>query len=234
RYTARHIDASCGPDADGASPQLRRRPVGSARGRRVEAQSPVRGPTLGVFFWTVIRNSVFDCVFLNRSSSSSSACCCSREPSTRRSFHMIASSSRPISSSSRRVADALTFTAGKIRLSARLRGTRRSVCLVTLLYTKLSCYISHHVSTSPLHRWASTLWSVRMSARLRLNTSSISTVPLYTTKITSSIFDPVSTSAEGRMVSDPPCSMLRAAPKNRLGGYSAEASTPPERIRPEA
>src|SRR5699024_11852861 len=53
-------------------------------------------------------------------------------------------------------------------------------------------------------------------------------------KITSSIFEPVSTSAEARMVSEPPCSMLRAAPKKRLGGYSAEASTPPERIRPEA
>ena len=35
------------------------------------------------------------------------------------------------------------------------------------------------------------------------------------------------------MVSEPPPSMLRAAPKNRLGFCSALASTPPERILPE-
>ena len=34
-------------------------------------------------------------------------------------------------------------------------------------------------------------------------------------------------------MSDPPFSMLRAAPKKRLGGYSADASTPPVRTRPE-
>jgi hypothetical protein len=28
--------------------------------------------------------------------------------------------------------------------------------------------------------------------------------------------------------------MLRAAPKNRFGGYSALESTPPDRIRPDA
>ena len=43
-------------------------------------------------------------------------------------------------------------------------------------------------------------------------------VPLNSSKMTSSILDPVSTSAVARMVSDPPCSMLRAAPKNRFGG----------------
>gem|GEM_PF-3823930 len=36
------------------------------------------------------------------------------------------------------------------------------------------------------------------------------------------------------MVSEPPFSMLRAAPKNFLGGYSAAESTPPERMRPDA
>ena len=36
------------------------------------------------------------------------------------------------------------------------------------------------------------------------------------------------------MVSDPPFSMLRAAPKKRLGRWRALASTPPERILPEA
>ena len=35
------------------------------------------------------------------------------------------------------------------------------------------------------------------------------------------------------MVSDPPSSMLRAAPKNRFGLWSAFESTPPERILPE-
>src|SRR5699024_8953830 len=77
---------------------LRRRPVlGTGAGGD---QSVLRPPTLGVFFWTVIRNSVFDWVFFTRSMSSSSACCCSREPSTRRSFHLMASSSLPISASS--------------------------------------------------------------------------------------------------------------------------------------
>ena len=36
--------------------------------------------------------------------------------------------------------------------------------------------------------------------------------------MTSSIFEPVSTSAVAMMVSDPPFSMFRAAPKNRFGG----------------
>ena len=57
-------------------------------------------------------------------------------------------------------------------------------------------------------------------------------VPLNSSKITSSIFEPVSTSAEARMVSEPPSSTLRAAPKNFLGGYSAPESTPPDMMRP--
>ena len=59
-------------------------------------------------------------------------------------------------------------------------------------------------------------------------------VPLNSSKITSSIREPVSTSAVARMVSEPPSSMLRAAPKKRFGGYSAVESTPPDRMRPEA
>ena len=43
-------------------------------------------------------------------------------------------------------------------------------------------------------------------------------VPLNSSKITSSMRDPVSTSAVARIVSDPPFSMLRAAPKKRFGG----------------
>ena len=36
------------------------------------------------------------------------------------------------------------------------------------------------------------------------------------------------------MVREPPFSMLRAAPRNRFGGYNAVESIPPDRIRPEA
>jgi hypothetical protein len=42
----------------------------------------------------------------------------------------------------------------------------------------------------------------------------------------------VSTNAVARMVSEPPSSTLRAAPKNFFGGYSAPASMPPDRMRP--
>ena len=52
--------------------------------------------------------------------------------------------------------------------------------------------------------------------------------------MTSSIFEPVSISAVAKMVSDPPPSILRAAPKKRLGRCKALASTPPDRILPEA
>ena len=44
---------------------------------------------------------------------------------------------------------------------------------------------------------------------------------------------PVSISAVAMMVSEPPSSMLRAAPKKRFGRWSAFESTPPERIFPE-
>jgi hypothetical protein len=59
-------------------------------------------------------------------------------------------------------------------------------------------------------------------------------VPLNSSKMTSSIFEPVSISAVAMIVSEPPSSMLRAAPKNRFGGYSAAESIPPDRTRPEA
>ena len=59
-------------------------------------------------------------------------------------------------------------------------------------------------------------------------------VPLNSSKITSSILEPVSTRADAIIVSEPPFSMFRAAPKNFFGGYRAAESTPPERIRPEA
>ncbi len=44
---------------------------------------------------------------------------------------------------------------------------------------------------------------------------------------------PVSISAVAMMVSEPPSSMLRAAPKNRFGFCSALESTPPESTLPE-
>jgi hypothetical protein len=51
--------------------------------------------------------------------------------------------------------------------------------------------------------------------------------------MTSSIRLPVSISAVAMMVSDPPSSMFRAAPKNRFGRCNALASTPPVRTLPE-
>ena len=71
-------------------------------------------------------------------------------------------------------------------------------------------------------------------AILRSNCISILPVPLNSSKITSSIFDPVSISAVAKMVKDPPPSILRAAPKNRFGRCNAFASTPPDKILPEA
>lgn len=59
-------------------------------------------------------------------------------------------------------------------------------------------------------------------------------VPLNSSKITSSIFEPVSMSAVAMIVSEPPFSMFRAAPKKRFGFCSAFASTPPVRILPDA
>ena len=75
---------------------------------------------------------------------------------------------------------------------------------------------------------------MRLSANLRFKISSMFPVPLNSSKITSSIFEPVSTSAVARIVSEPPFSTLRAAPKNFFGGYSAAESTPPDKIRPDA
>ena len=59
---------------------------------------------------------------------------------------------------------------------------------------------------------------MRLSASLRSRRISMLPVPLNSSKMTSSIREPVSTSAVARMVSEPPSSMLRAAPKNFLGG----------------
>ena len=79
----------------------------------------------------------------------------------------------------------------------------------------------------------SMLGYIRLLARKRSSCSSILPVPLNSSKITWSILEPVSIRAVARMVSEPPPSMLRAAPKNFLGFCRALASTPPERILPE-
>ncbi|MNE60398.1 hypothetical protein D3C80_1555400 [compost metagenome] len=59
-------------------------------------------------------------------------------------------------------------------------------------------------------------------------------VPLNSSKITSSILEPVSINAVAKMVNEPPFSILRAAPKKRFGLCNALASTPPDKILPEA
>ena len=66
------------------------------------------------------------------------------------------------------------------------------------------------------------------------NCISMLPVPLNSSKITSSILEPVSTKAVATMVNEPPFSMLRAAPKKRLGLCNALASIPPESTFPEA
>ena len=74
---------------------------------------------------------------------------------------------------------------------------------------------------------------IRLLANRRSNTNSILPVPLNSSKITSSILEPVSTRAVAMMVSDPPFSILRAAPKNCFGFCIALASTPPDNTLPE-
>ncbi|MNV84197.1 hypothetical protein D3C71_1780550 [compost metagenome] len=74
--------------------------------------------------------------------------------------------------------------------------------------------------------------NTRFSYRRRFRWISQLPVPLNSSKITSSMRLPVSTNAVAMMVSEPPSSTLRAAPKKRLGRCSAAASTPPESTLP--
>src|SRR5260221_8857334 len=74
---------------------------------------------------------------------------------------------------------------------------------------------------------------IRRSTRARSRWTSMLPVPLNSSKITSSMREPVSTRAVAMMLSEPPSSMLRAAPKKRLGRWSALESTPPESTLPE-
>ena len=73
---------------------------------------------------------------------------------------------------------------------------------------------------------------MRRLKRSRSSTISVLPVPLNSWKMISSIREPVSTSAVAMIVSDPPPSALRAAPKNRRGFSIVRASMPPERILP--
>ena len=101
-------------------------------------------------------------------------------------------------------------------------------------YIFLSCCGS--VSSSSLRvpeRVMSMAGKVRLSATLRSRMSSELPVPLNYSKITSSMREPVSISAVAMMVSEPPSSMLRAAPKKRFGRCSALASTPPVNTLPD-
>src|ERR1035438_1444637 len=73
----------------------------------------------------------------------------------------------------------------------------------------------------------------RLSTSLRSRWISRLPVPLNSSKMTSSMRLPVSMSEVAMMVSEPPSSMLRAAPKKRLGRCRALESTPPESTLPE-
>src|SRR5580704_8938005 len=75
--------------------------------------------------------------------------------------------------------------------------------------------------------------NTRLSISFRSRWISMLPVPLNSSKITSSMRLPVSMSAEATIVSEPPSSMLRAAPKKRFGRWRALESTPPESTLPE-
>src|SRR6187455_2794628 len=87
------------------------------------------------------------------------------------------------------------------------------------------------VSSSSLRvpeRVMSIAGKVRLSATFLSKISSELPVPLNSSKMTSSIRLPVSI-----RVSEPPSSMLRAAPKKRFGRCNALASTPPVSTLPD-
>ena len=106
----------------------------------------------------------------------------------------------------------------------------------TLRRTHTRCSSVSGISSSSL-RVPDLLMSMagktRLSTSLRSRWISQLPVPLNSSKMTSSMRLPVSTSAVAMMVSEPPSSMLRAAPKKRFGRCRALASTPPERTLPE-
>src|SRR5947209_5478410 len=108
--------------------------------------------------------------------------------------------------------------------------------LSTLRSTQTRCSSLSGISSSSL-RVPDLLMSMagktRLSTSLRSRWISQLPVPLNSSKMTSSMRLPVSTRAVAMMVSDPPSSMLRAAPKKRFGRCRALASIPPESTLPE-
>src|SRR5205085_10072703 len=102
----------------------------------------------------------------------------------------------------------------------------------TYIFLRISGLTSRSSLRVP-ERVMSIAGNVRLSATLRSRMSSELPVPLNSSKITSSMRLPVSISAVAMMVSEPPSSMLRAAPKKRFGRCSALASTPPVSTFPE-
>src|SRR5579863_7609247 len=108
--------------------------------------------------------------------------------------------------------------------------------LSTLRSTQTRCSSPSGISSSSL-RVPDLLMSIagktRLSTSLRSRWISELPVPLNSSKMTSSMRLPVSTRAVATMVSEPPSSMLRAAPKKRFGRCSAFESTPPESTLPE-
>src|SRR6201990_3387029 len=74
---------------------------------------------------------------------------------------------------------------------------------------------------------------VRLSETLRSRINSEVADRLNSSKLTLLLRLPVSTSAVAMMVSEPPSSILRAAPKKRFGRCSALASTPPVSTLPD-
>src|SRR5271165_7251968 len=104
------------------------------------------------------------------------------------------------------------------------------------LRTYIFLRMSEGTSSSSLRvpeRVMSIAGKVRLSATLRSRMISELPVPLNSSKITSSMRDPVSISAVAMIVSDPPSSIFRAAPKNRFGRCNAFESTPPESTFPD-
>src|SRR5687767_2306659 len=96
-----------------------------------------------------------------------------------------------------------------------------------------SSWVMRSSSLRVPERLMSIAGKTRLSASFRSRITSMFPVPLNSSKMTSSMRLPVSISAVAMIVRLPPFSMLRAAPKKRLGFWSAFASTPPDRILPE-
>src|SRR5213079_1512351 len=100
-------------------------------------------------------------------------------------------------------------------------------------YTLLSSSLESRISSLRVpDRCTSIAGKVRRSAIRRSRITSMLPVPLNSSKITSSIRDPVSIREVARIVREPPPSILRAAPKKRLGFCMALESRPPESSLP--